>query len=271
MAASAMDVISDTEWAITSYEGGHFSDKGLVYLVLYGLLQAMYVQQDGLENLVRALERNELYKIDSEPEAGRIRQVRHDTIGHPTRQGGVKPRRDGRPGEQISHTIVQHSLRKEGFTLARYSNLTGSRFVNYETATLIATNRLLTIRGLKRIKRYLGEMEMQHREQYRGKVIVDLFPAQIGYYFEKVFEAINNPSHGNQNINEIGLRMISEAFSNFKQSLAVRGVLNDVSAIRYELDETEYPLQELTLYFSRQGTLSDKRAHPYLPILQSRK
>jgi hypothetical protein len=27
MAASAMDVISDTEWAITSYEGGHFSDK----------------------------------------------------------------------------------------------------------------------------------------------------------------------------------------------------------------------------------------------------
>ncbi|MGH9663197.1 MAG: hypothetical protein ACRD9L_02090, partial [Bryobacteraceae bacterium] len=77
--ASAMDVISDTEWAITSYEHGEYADRGMLYLVLYGLLQAMYVQQDGLEHLVRALEGNEQYKIEIEPEAAYIRKVRHDT------------------------------------------------------------------------------------------------------------------------------------------------------------------------------------------------
>src|SRR5207245_11561415 len=136
--ASAMDVVSDTESAITSYEHGDCADKGTLYLVLYGLLQAMYVQQDGLENLVRALERNEQYKIESEPEAELIRRVRHDTIGHPTKQGSLKPKKDGRAGEQISHAIVQAALRKEGFTLSRASNLTDIRFIHYRTETPIA-------------------------------------------------------------------------------------------------------------------------------------
>lgn len=102
MLASALDVVSDTEWAITSYEHGEYADYGTLYLVIYGLLQAMYVQQDALENMVRALERNGQYKIESEPEVKYIRGVRNDAVGHPTKQGDARPKKDGRPGEQIS-------------------------------------------------------------------------------------------------------------------------------------------------------------------------
>src|SRR6266496_2067880 len=63
MLASAMDVISDTEWAIATFESLDVSDKGMLYLVIYGLLQALYVQQDALENLVRALDGADSYKI----------------------------------------------------------------------------------------------------------------------------------------------------------------------------------------------------------------
>lgn len=110
--ASAMDVVSDTESAITSYEHGDYADKGMLYLVLCGLLQAMYVQQDGLENLVRALERNEQYKIESEPEAELIRRVRHDTVGHPTKQGSVKPKKDGRVSRSHTRSCSMRCVRK---------------------------------------------------------------------------------------------------------------------------------------------------------------
>jgi hypothetical protein len=260
MLASAMDVVSDTEWAITSYEHCGYADKGMLYLVLYGLLQAMYVQQDGLENLVRALEGNEQYKIVSEPEAAFIRGVRHDTIGHPTKQGSIKPRKDGRAGEQISHAIVQHALHKEGFTLLRASNLTGTQFVDYRTETLIAQNRALAVRVLTRTKKKLEDIEMEHRKAFKGEKLASIFPGQMGYYFEKIHAAIHSPSYGNGPMGEIGLQMVGDAFTGFKAALDKRGILNESSHIHYELDETEYPLVELGLYFKGAGILTDARA-----------
>lgn len=260
MLASAMDVVSDTELAITSYEHGDYADKGTLYLVLYGLLQAMYVQQDALENLVRALEKNEQYKIESEPEAEFIRRVRHDTIGHPTKQGGVKPRKDGQPGEQTSHAIVQHSLGREGFTLSRASNLTEMRFIDYRTEKLIAQNRALAVRVLTRTKKKLEDLEMEHRSTFKGEKFVSIFPSQMDYYFGKIYEAIHNTSDGNKPMGEIGLKMIVDAFTEFKAALDKRGILNEAGYIHHDLDETSYPLDELCRYFKGEGLLADPRA-----------
>jgi hypothetical protein len=251
--ASAMDVVSDTESAITSYELCDYTDKGTLYLVLYGLLQAMYVQQDGLENLVRVLEGNEQYRIETEPEAEFIRRVRHNAVGHPTKQGGTKPRKDGQPGEQISHAIVQHALHKEGFTLLRASNLKDTKFIDYRTEDLIAQNRALAVRVLTRTKKKLEDIEMEHRQAFKGEKLVSLFPTTLGYFFEKVYAAIHNPSYGNRPMGELCLQSIVTAFASFKSALDKRGILNESSNIHYELDEVEYPLIELGRYFSGSG------------------
>lgn len=92
MLTSAMDIVSDTESAIVSYENGDWEDKGTLYLVIFGLLQAMYLQQDALRSMVHALEGSTDYKIDSEPEAMSIRQIRHDTVGYPTNRGAQEPK-----------------------------------------------------------------------------------------------------------------------------------------------------------------------------------
>lgn len=260
MLASAMDVVSDTEWAITSYEHGDYADKGMLYLVLYGLLQAMYVQQDGLENLVRALGGSEQYKIESEPEAAFIRSIRHNAVGHPTKQGSTKPKKDGRAGEQISHAIVQHSLHKNGFTLLRESNLTGTQFIDYRTETLIAENRTLAVRVLARTKKKLEDIEMEHRNAFKGEKLASIFPGQMGYFFEKIRAAIHSPSYGNSPMGEFGLQMVATVLAGFRAALDKRGVLNESSNIQYELAETEYPLAELGLYFKAEGSLTDARA-----------
>jgi hypothetical protein len=260
MLACAMDVVSDTEWAITSYERGEYADKGMLYLVLYGLLQAMYVQQDALQNLVRALEGNDQYKIANEPEAELIRRVRHDTIGHPTKQGGIKAKKDGGAGEQISHSIVQHALNKEGFTLLRASNLTASQFIDYRSEMLIAQNRAVTARVLTQTKKRLEDIEMEHRKTFKGEKLISIFPSQMGYYFEKIYAAIHNPSYGHGPMGEFGLQTVIDTFTTFKAALDKRGILNESSHIHYELDETEYPLVQLSQYFKGAGLLTDPRA-----------
>jgi hypothetical protein len=55
MLASAFDTASDTEMAIQTYETLDASpDLGVRYLHIYGLLQALYVQQDAIECVLPA-------------------------------------------------------------------------------------------------------------------------------------------------------------------------------------------------------------------------
>ena len=200
-----------------------FPEKGMLYLVIYGLLQALYVQQDGLESMVRAFAGSESYKIESEPEAVLIRRVRHDAIGHPTKQGGTKGK-TGKSWEQVSHHIVQHSMSTRQFTLLRASNLTGTSFIDVNITDLIAKNRALAVRVLARIKRELEQMEMEHRNAFKDEKLAALFSDQLGYFFEKLFSAIHSPSYGNSPMGEIGLEVIVETVSKFRASHRQAGV-----------------------------------------------
>ena len=92
MLASSFDTVADTEYAIVTYEAMPAGEHtGMLYLLIYGILQALYVQQDAVESMVRAFEPNaqRRYRIEDEPEAGEIRKIRNRAIGHPTKDGDV--------------------------------------------------------------------------------------------------------------------------------------------------------------------------------------
>src|SRR5574341_1663312 len=58
--ASSLDVIQDTEQAIAAFSAKEFGDsKAAHYLAVYGLLQALFVQQDAVTHLCEALTINE--------------------------------------------------------------------------------------------------------------------------------------------------------------------------------------------------------------------
>ena len=83
MFCSCMDTIQDTEVALESYliEDIDNSQMGKNYLNTYGALQAIFVQQDAVENQHEALDI--LYVEDSSLK--QIREIRNDAAGHPTR------------------------------------------------------------------------------------------------------------------------------------------------------------------------------------------
>jgi hypothetical protein len=81
---SAMDVIDDTTLAILAFEKEDHpeAEVGLGYLKLYGLLQAMYLQQNALITIGKCIDK----KIDIEkgyPGLSEIRNVRTYIAGHP--------------------------------------------------------------------------------------------------------------------------------------------------------------------------------------------
>ena len=88
MLCSCMDTIADTEEALESFlkKDTDSSDKGRNYLRIYGALQALFVQQEAVENLHEALKIP--YTEDASLE--KIRHIRIDAAGHPTKRGNKK-------------------------------------------------------------------------------------------------------------------------------------------------------------------------------------
>lgn len=103
---SSMDVIGDTDAAIAAYQQLDFvDDTGALYLITYGVLQVLVVQQDAVTHAAEAVS----FPYSFSGEIRRIRTIRNCAIGHPTKH------RSGRTTESFG--IIRISLKHEGFTL----------------------------------------------------------------------------------------------------------------------------------------------------------
>ncbi len=103
-----MDVIDDTQIAIDYFFSlSNFSVCGEGYLFVYGLLQALFLQQDAVNNLSYCLINEEIDWKKDYPRVFKIREIRNDTCGHPT----------GRGNDKSFHFIRRESLSIEGFEL----------------------------------------------------------------------------------------------------------------------------------------------------------
>ena len=85
MLTSCLDVILDTELSIDAFLKPHdIEEDGEQRLLIYGILQSLFVQQDAVKNLTEALK---IY-YSPPPLLAEIREARNDSIGHPTKRGG---------------------------------------------------------------------------------------------------------------------------------------------------------------------------------------
>ena len=84
----SIDAIEDTQGAISAFTNANSpKERGQNILLIYGFLQALFVQQDGLHNLYRCVFNSDInqkdffdkFSFDNE-----VRNVRNDIAGHPT-------------------------------------------------------------------------------------------------------------------------------------------------------------------------------------------
>src|SRR5205814_9072236 len=91
--ASALDTLADTAEAISAYGEGSEMDRSHIYLASYGVLQALYVQQDATFWLCKLLDVDPVSGFEGPGEWARsvapleaARMARNNSVGHPVRR-----------------------------------------------------------------------------------------------------------------------------------------------------------------------------------------
>jgi hypothetical protein len=245
---SSLDIIGDTELAIDAFEASDFpKDEGRKYLILYGILQALFIQQDAVQNLTEALK----LSYSPDPLLNEIREIRHDSIGHPSKRQ--------RKGKELSYNFISRiTISHSGFSLMKtFPDGRTPEFININLPSIINTQRDKLSLALNILLDRLKEDEMKHRKMFRNDLLEDIFPSTIGYYFQKLNEGI----FGIKKLGLMHTNLLQDIVDNFKIALEKRDILE--SHIQYSIDLINYPLSELKLFFEspENSFLNDKSAY----------
>jgi len=252
---SSLDLIGDTQLAIESYPQFHdFKDYGAIYLVLYGILQTLLLQQDAAKHIGDALG----IKVKRPKELEKIRVIRNSAAGHPGHQK--------ENGLSKSSFITRTSISPVSFQLMTVYS--GDKDYEFSTITIppllkIQEQYLSVI--LKKVVSELERQELEHRKMHNENKLVDIFPKTLRYHFSKIFEATS--SDGMFSLGSINLNVISDCLENIKSGLSSRGEWGVYEAIDYHYDLIDYPLYRLKAFFNGEDDIDEKDAFIYASFL----
>jgi len=255
MLCSSLDLVGDTQLAIESYpEFMEIREVGASYLVIYGILQALLIQQDAAQHIGDALN----IKLKRPKDLEDIRVIRNSAAGHPTLQK--------EKGLSKSCFITRASISPESFRLmVAYSGDKEYEYHSVSIPSLIRTQEKYLSELLNKFVAELKRQEMEHREKHKSVMLSDSFPQAINYYFSKIFEATLEEEYFFGGISH--LEIISEYLDAFKNELSNRGEWNVYDSINYRYELIEYPLKRLHSYFSGNNDMGVKDAYIYTSFI----
>ncbi|GEM_PF-4873886 len=250
----SLDAIESSQLAIDSYKNLNKDDIRKIgeHLIIYGLFQALYVQQDSVLNLCKSIDVC-LEDIRTHyPELFEIRQLRNKGIGHPSQEGS----------ENSTHTILIDNDSIELFSDTETGEFS---FAKYQISDCIEQQSKLLCGLMQKVIEKMKSIEKEHKDKYMQTKLRDCFPKDYQYPLEKIFQAIN---HGGDKTS-LGLshtKTLIEAINTFQAEIKKRGLQGrDISSVCLYIDWSIYPLEKLKEYFSSKskGTINSKDARAY--------
>lgn len=234
---SCLDVIEDTELAIAAYLDNEYGkSNGANYLALYGLLQALFLQQDAVKYLCESLGMSDPLK--NNPRLKKIKDIRNDTTGHPTKRNRNK--------QTSYHFIARHSIKSERLKLMSVSGNETPKFTDVLIYGLITEQKTCLSEILTTVVSELKQKETAHKEKFKMEKLVSFFPTNLGYCFQKIIGGTTLDPR-DVPLGAGGLLAITKAIHDFKEALAQRGV--DYASVEDVCKLLEYPLAELEVFF----------------------
>lgn len=256
---SALDVIGDTEFAFHEYREANVTlGTGLTYIVAYGVLQAVFLQQDAIKHLALSLGLNFMLP----QELREIRELRNDAIGHPTQRDI-----DKKKGIKSFHHISRSTLSFRGFQLlSTYSDKTDHEFRNINLLKIIDVQSAFAEKLLTDVLEQLRENETAHRGQYMNDKLSDIFHASVLIYlFEKVREGIRESTH-----REFGLSTFNTIigyFDKFEEKLIERGEEESIEYVKLDLD---YPVKKVREYFKGSAVVDQRAVEIFIEYIEQK-
>ena len=253
---SCMDMAEDTQIAINAFGKKEKPEKGEVYLEIFGLLQALFLQQDAALHLTEALEFE--VSIEEYPRLKEIREVRNDAVGHPTKRGN--PVRSW-------NFIIQHSLSYESFEIMAWHSPEGHTRTVVKTRDIMQDQQKYITEILKKTFTEIKRRDTDYKARFKMKKIVDTLPDTMGYWCEKMYSAVSRVDE--LNLGEFGATSAQNALRGFEEELTRRGIAIDTyPGIELTFNELRYPLEKLQGHFSSQATLDTEAAHIFVDFVR---
>lgn len=186
----ALDTIADTCFAIENFKKN--SEDLFIknsYLIVYGVLQALYIQQDAVNFLKKALfgnDNNIDWNSKKYSELDKIRQVRNETVGHPVKKGEKNKKSKYIDDEITSCTIDRSTLTKDGlrYTLWMYSK-TESKTIKFSEIIDLQDKYLSA--ELELIMKKMQKEEKQHKKNFKGEKLADYLNKESLYNVSLIY------------------------------------------------------------------------------------
>lgn len=248
---SSLDTIGDTLYSQQDYLNADYpSSSGLKYIFTYGLLQALFIQQDAMRHLSEAFG----IQFQLTDRLKEIRSLRNASIGHPTK--------NKTKASTYYNYISRMSLVKSGFTLMRSFDQGSNEFIDIEMYPIISDQLKDIESSYKLLSEKLAEADKMHRDKYKDNLLSDIFHSSMSYTISKVAEGIHSPQGSNITFALSMLNSIQKTYEKFEASLLERGDLNEYT--KYDLDEYNHALSKLEDYLNgNESGLTDSDARIY--------
>jgi len=258
---ASLDAIGDSQLAIDAYATSSGSSDGAVYLAIYGLLQACFLQQDAIHNLCEALDLDDSYKDYRELMA--VRELRNDAVGHPTKRGQKSAYR--------YYSISRFTMSKLGFQMLVHGASGFIEFREVSLAAVIADQRTYVGKLLASVLAKLETELEDHRARFRMKKLTDQIDPQTPYAFENLSRGVYDDSpeqRAHAHMGLWGLGRIRKVFEDFKATLAERDIeIDTYPGIEVLYDEIDYPVETLEAFLNAKKTGAELPLDPRLALI----
>jgi hypothetical protein len=175
----AMDALLDASQAASSYSRAIGSNGGSNLLACYGFLQALYVQQDAVWNLSKALGLD--WKPHDEEPLRYIRQLRNRLCGHPA--SADRQENKLRPSSAI---IPPHDINEYGFKGAIYYD-DCFETVAVSVEALLQENEVLLAAQLLKVEGEMDRIERTFRCKQSSRPLGNHFAGNFSYLIQRLW------------------------------------------------------------------------------------
>jgi hypothetical protein len=180
----ATDALYDASLASDSYGRAITKDQGANLLVCYGFLQSLYIQQDAVWTLSRALELT--WHPNDSHRLREIRNVRNRLTGHPA-LGGEKEK----PRRLSSAIISSDSITPCGFQATIYYE-DGFKNVFVDVSTYLGDNEKQLIAQLRAVEKKMDAEERKFRRKRANPPMSDVFSGSFDYLLQRLWCGLND-------------------------------------------------------------------------------
>jgi hypothetical protein len=240
---TSIDLIEDSQIAIEEFESAESLGKqGRSTLLIYGLLQSLFLQQDGLYHLYKCVvDENikpanffDIFSFDKE-----IREVRNDIAGHPTNRKNTKE----------FYFIDKGSISKERFKYAGYTPK--FRSVDVDLKTCINKQLEFTGNVLEAVREdILKKIEMK-KDEHKHKSLKEMIVG-IDRNIQLIYSGIRDEERNFQG--EWGISGLKDAINEIRNELNSRYNHNFPGGISEAFRLIDYIIYRFNQW-STEGTL----------------